>query len=234
MKNILVLQHEPHEGLGAWDPIFNSQGRRVVTRHLFAGDKVPQEESLCEFDGIVIMGGAMSANDGEKLEFIRDELKMIPQAIQLKLPLLGVCLGSQLIAKALGAKVKKGPQKEIGWYPLQLRPSAEKDNMFGGLSSPIFMFQWHGETFDLPSGAVHLASSPLYSNQAFRYTDRIYGFQFHCEMTDSMIRDWVEKGKEEILQAEISPDKILELMPKYLPTLRHWAHQIAQKWLALR
>jgi GMP synthase (glutamine-hydrolysing) len=159
---------------------------------------------------------------------------MILLALELKIPLLGVCLGSQLIAKALKAKIYRGKQKEIGWYPLQLRPSAEKDPMFGSLSSPVFMFQWHGETFDLPSGAIHLASSSLYPNQAFRYTDRIYGLQFHCEMTDAMIRDWMEKGREEIEQAGLNAVKILEDTPKYVPTLRHWAHSIAQKWLSLK
>jgi GMP synthase (glutamine-hydrolysing) len=234
MKNILVLQHEPHEGIGAWEPIFNTAGRKLVTRNLFAGEKVPLEEELCEWDGIVIMGGPMSANDGESLDFIRDELKMIPQILQLKIPLLGVCLGSQVIAKGLGSKVYKGAKKEIGWYPLKLTASAEKDKIFGGLGSSIMMFQWHGETFDLPSGAIHLSNSPLYPHQAFRYTDRIYGLQFHCEMTDSMIREWVEKGQEELARAEISGEKILEDTPKYLSTLRQWAHHIAKKWLALK
>src|SRR4029434_8848558 len=186
------------------------------------------------FDGIVMMGGPMSANDGDKLEFIRDELAMIPQALELKIPLLGVCLGSQLIAKALGAKVKPGPQKEIGWRLLHLKPPASKDRLFGTLSAPVMMFQWHGEAFELPSGAVHLAASDLYPNQAFSYTDRIYGLQFHCEMTDSMIRDWVVKGKEEILGAGLQPEIILEQTHKFLHTLRHWAQEIGQKWLALR
>src|SRR4029434_11001686 len=180
------------------------------------------------------MGGSMSANDGDKLEFIRDELAMIPQALELKIPLLGVCLGSQLIAKALGAKVKPGPQKEIGWYPLQLRAPASKDRLLGTLSAPVMMFQWHGEAFELPSRAGHLVDSDLSPNQAFSYTDRIYGLQFHCEMTDSMIRDWVVKGKEEIQAAGINAEKILEQTSKFLPTLRHWAREIAQKWLAPR
>ncbi len=234
MKNILVLQHEAHEGIGAWEPLFNSKGQKLVIRNLFAGDKVPLEEELCEWNGIVIMGGSMSANDENKLEFIRDELKMIPQAIELKIPLLGVCLGAQLLAKALKSKITKLPQKEIGWYPLHLGLSCAKDNLFGGLSGPVMMFQWHGESFEIPSGAVHLAKSDLCPNQAFKYTDRVYGLQFHCEMTDSMIRDWVEKGKNEIEEAGLSPEFILEKTPKYLPTLRHWATQIANKWLSLR
>ncbi|MBL7685535.1 MAG: gamma-glutamyl-gamma-aminobutyrate hydrolase family protein [Deltaproteobacteria bacterium] len=234
MKNILILQHEAHEGLGAWEPLFKSQGRQLHYRHLYRQELVPLDEELCAYDGIVIMGGSMSANDGDRLEFIQHELKMIPQAIELKIPILGVCLGSQLIAKALKSKVYPGKQKEIGWYPLKLGISSAKDKVFGALASPVMMFQWHGETFDLPSGAVALASSALYPNQAFRYTDRIYGLQFHCEMTDSMVRDWVDLGKDEMITAGLSPEKILDESHRHLPTLRHWAHQIAQNWLSLR
>lgn len=234
MKNILVLQHEPHEGLGALEPIFRANGRKVVIRKLFAGESVPQNEDLCEWEGIVILGGPMSANDGDKLSFIREELQMLPQVLELKIPLLGICLGAQVIAKGLGAKVYKGAQKEIGWYPLDLTESSNKDTIFGGLASPSPLFQWHGETFDLPSGAIRLAKSKLYPNQAFRYTDRIYGLQFHCEMTDFMIRDWVDKGKEELIAAGISGEKILEGISKCIPTLRHWAHQIGEKWVRLK
>ncbi len=232
MKNILVLQHEAHEGLGAWEPIFHKPGLNVITKKIFAGDAVPLDEALCEYWGIVILGGSMSAND--PLPFIQDELKMINQAIQLKLPILGVCLGSQLIAKALGAKITRLAQKEIGWYPIHLGISASKDEVFGGLSGPMMMFQWHGETFALPSGSIHLAKSELCANQAFKYTDRVYGLQFHCEMTDPMILNWVDKGREEIVQAGLSAELILEKAPKYLPTLRHWATQIANKWLSVR
>ncbi len=234
MKNILVLQHETHEGLGAFEPLFKSGGRTLTICNLALGNTVPSSEELCAFDGVVILGGPMSANDGGKIPFIQDEIDRVKDILSLKLPLLGVCLGAQIIAKALGGKVTKGPQKEIGWYPLQLTLSSNKDVIFGGLSSPAILFQWHGETFELPSGAIKLASSTLYSNQAFRYTDRIYGLQFHCEMTDFMIRDWIEKGKQEIEDAGLSAEMILEMMPKYLPTLRHWAHQIANKWLALK
>ena len=254
MKNILVLQHEAHEGLGAWEPIFHKPVLNVITKKIFAGDQVPLDEALCEYWGIVILGGSMSAND--PLPFIQDELKMVTQAIQLKLPILGVCLGSQLIAKALGAKVYKmsgvgaplgapanigaasstptGNIKEIGWYPIHLGISASKDEVFGGLSGPMMMFQWHGETFALPSGSIHLAKSELCANQAFKYTDRVYGLQFHCEMTDPMILNWVDKGREEIVQAGLSAELIIEKAPKYLPTLRHWATQIANKWLSVR
>lgn len=234
MQNILILQHEPHEGLGALEPLFAADGRKVKTHHLYSGDSVPLEEELCVWDGIVILGGAMSANDDKKFSFIRDELALVPQAVKLKIPLLGICLGSQIIAKALGAKVYRGAQKEIGWYPLTLTESASKDAIFGSLGFQTLMFQWHGETFDLPSGAIRLASSKLYPNQAFRYTDRIYGLQFHCEMTDTMIREWMEKGSKEIEEAGLSAEKILEETPKYLPHLRRFAHQMAQRWLKLR
>ncbi|MBF0491202.1 MAG: gamma-glutamyl-gamma-aminobutyrate hydrolase family protein [Deltaproteobacteria bacterium] len=264
MKKILVLQHEAHEGIGAFEPLFHKPGQQVITKKLFLGDPVPLDEELCDYSGIVLMGGSMSANDGAKLQFIADELKMILQAIQLRLPLLGVCLGAQLIAKALGAKVYSistplpGPPaplpsasgghpppqggrgilkgnilREIGWYPLTLAPASNKDPIFGMLPSPSVLFQWHGETFDIPSGAMRLAGSALFINQAFRYMDRVYGLQFHPEMTDSMLRNWVEIGEQEIITAGLNPRQILTDMLKYLPGLRRWAHQIATGWVAL-
>ncbi len=233
MKKILVLQHEAHEGIGAFEPLFHKPGQQVITKKLYSGDQVPLDEELCEYSGVVLMGGSISANDGDKLKFIADELKMIPQAIQLRLPILGVCLGAQLIAKALGAKVTRGPQKEIGWYPLTLAPASNKDPIFGMLPSPAVLFQWHGETFDIPSGGMRLAGSALYINQAFRYMDRVYGLQFHPEMTDSMLRNWVEIGEQEIIDAGLNPKQILTDMLKYIPGMRRWAHQIATGWVAL-
>lgn len=234
MKNILIIQHEPHENAGALDPLLSANGRKVTYCHAYKNDPIPLEEELCVLDGVVILGGSMSANDQEKYPFIKDELKMIPQLVKLKVPILGICLGSQLIAKALGSRVYKGSQKEIGWYPLTLSEAATKDNVFGSVGYQTFMFQWHGETFDLPSGAIRLASSPLYPNQAFRYTDRIYGLQFHCEMTDSLIRDWIQTGEKELTEANISAEKILEETPRYLPGLRRFVHQLAEKWLLLK
>ena len=109
------------------------------------------------------------------------------------IPLLGICLGSQLLAKAFGAKVYPGPIKEIGWYPLALTVAAAEDRLFAGCGPKFTVFQWHGDTFDLPR-AVHLAQSPLYRNQAFRIGPSAYGLQFHIEMTSEMIEDWLTES----------------------------------------
>lgn len=150
---------------------------------------------------MIVMGGPMSANDGEKLPYIREELRLIEEALQRELPFLGICLGSQMLAKALGSRVFRGAQKEIGWYPLYLKESAEQDALLHGLPKQAPMFQWHGETFDLPTGSELLASSELYANQGFRYGKNAYGFQFHPEMTEKMVRQWLEEGEQEIAAA---------------------------------
>jgi GMP synthase (glutamine-hydrolysing) len=128
------------------------------------------------------------------------EAKLISEAVRSNKHILGVCLGAQMLAHVLGARVYPGGQKEIGWYDVELTPEGMQDPHLAALAVPdtntAQVFQWHGETFDLPSGAVRLASSELFPNQAFRYSDRVYAFQFHIEVTPRIVHDWLafEKG----------------------------------------
>jgi GMP synthase (glutamine-hydrolysing) len=137
------------------------------------------------------MGGPMSANDN--LPGLTDELALIDRTLDLDLPLLGICLGSQLIARALGARVYRNEQLEIGWEPVWLTDAARGDPLFGGIASPEMFFHWHGETFDLPEGAEWLAYSDKCKHQAYRYGRKVYGIQFHPEITAEMIADWCEQ-----------------------------------------
>jgi GMP synthase-like glutamine amidotransferase len=159
--------------------------------------------------GLIIMGGPMSANDN--LPGLKEELELIEQALKEGLPLLGVCLGSQLIAKALGARVYRNAQLEIGWQPVSLTGSGKEDALFEGIRSPEIFFHWHGETFDLPPGAEWLAYSEKCRHQAYRYGRRVYGIQFHPEITPEMIADWcaqpVNCGDVETLTAPIDPHR---------------------------
>ena len=139
-------------------------------------------------DGLIFMGGPMSANDD--LPYIRRELELIGEAISRGLPILGICLGSQLIAKALGARVYPNSVSEIGWYPVHWTPAAARDRLHRGLSAPETVFHWHGETFDLPSGAELLAHSQACRNQAYRVGENVYGLQYHLEVTPEMLDDW--------------------------------------------
>ena len=140
-----------------------------------------------DYAALIFLGGPMSVNDD--LPYLRREMEIIREAIGRLQPVLGICLGAQLIAKALGAKVYANAQKEIGWFDLHFTPAAAADPLFSGLKTET-VFHWHGETFDLPSGADLLASSELCRNQAFRVNSHVYGLQFHLEVTPAMVADW--------------------------------------------
>ena len=149
--------------------------------------ETPTRTSVPDADALVILGGSMSANDDSR--FIRREIDYTRAAIQAGIPVLGICLGAQIIAKALGCSVYANPQKEIGWAPVTFLEAARHDPLFEGYTSEM-IFHWHKETFDLPEGAELLASSVDCRNQAFRLRQHVYGFQFHLEVTPEMISQW--------------------------------------------
>src|SRR5262249_43189076 len=155
----------------------------------FAGE-LPQFEPR-NFAGLVVMGGPMNVDQVDRYPNLAIEVQWLRQAVEAKLPILGVCLGSQLLAKALGSPVYANRIKEIGWYEVEWLPAATDDPLFSTLPRPTTVFQWHGDTFDLPPGAVQLARSPQCENQAFRYGPSAYGLQFHMEVTAAIIDDWL-------------------------------------------
>ncbi len=184
---VIVVRHVPFEHLGLIAPTLESRGIPFEYADLF---REPADAPRVEdADGLIFMGGPMSANDD--LPYIRRELSIIRNAASAGKPVLGICLGAQLIAKALGARVYRNPTKEIGWYPVFWTGAAARDSMFAGLSGSDTVFHWHGETFDLPAGAAWLARSEACRHQAFRWGSNIYGVQFHLEVTPEMIADWV-------------------------------------------
>ena len=190
-RTVLILRHIPQETAGTLETALTNVGLEVHYVDLFC--QVPERLPLDEAAGLVVLGGPMNADEVERYPFLKLDVQWIQQAIETKLPLMGICLGSQLIAKALGAKVYKNAVKEIGWYPLEWLPATADDPLFarnGGTT----IFQWHGDTFDLPPGAVWLAKSRSCQNQAFRWGSNAYALQFHIEMTAPMIDDWLEKG----------------------------------------
>lgn len=152
-----------------------------------------------EFDTLVIMGGPMSVNDN--IPYIRREEELVREFLSKGKRVFGVCLGAQIMAKAFGAAVYVGPQKEIGWYDIELTGEGERDPLMRQLaaseasatvSKKVKVFQWHGETFDIPAGAERIASSELYPNQAFRFNEKAYAFQFHIEVTKELIYEWLK------------------------------------------
>lgn len=222
MAKILVFQHVAHEILGTLDPLLRNAGFRIKYVNF---ERYPDAEpSLEGYEGLIVLGGPMSVDETRDYPFLETEIRLIKDAMQRGFPILGICLGSQLLAKALGAKVKKNPEKEIGWYDVSPTLEGASDPLISGFSGLERIFQWHGDTFELPEGAVRLASSPLCSNQAFRLGENIYGFQFHLEVDEPMIERWlsVPANKEEIeaLKGKIDPNVIMQDTPEYIERLK--------------
>ena len=201
---IAVLQHVPFEGPAAIADWAAARGFDVAVRHLYRGDPLPE---LSEFDMLVVMGGPMSANDEAALAWLAPEIARVGEAIASEKLVLGVCLGAQIIAKSLGAKVYKGRHKEIGWFPVQAEAAHP---LFAGLPSDFVAFHWHGETFDLPEKAVRLASTAATPNQAFAVGAKVLGLQFHMEATKESVEALLENASGEIGDGpyEQKPDAI--------------------------
>ncbi len=204
--HVLAFRHVPFEDVGLIAPALAARGIELVYADAFRPTEAqPDWHSAA---GLLLMGGPMSANDD--LPFIRREIGIIEAALAAGRPVLGVCLGAQLLARALGARVYRNPVKEIGWAPVYWTEAARQDRLFGGLPSPETVFHWHGETFDLPEGAEWLAWSDACRNQAFRAGSNAYGLQFHLEVTPEMISAWCREdansGDLRELGTPIDPD----------------------------
>ena len=203
---VVAFRHVPFEGLGLIQPALEEKGISLEVADLFQpSHPVPDVATAA---GLIFMGGPMSANDD--LPYLRQEIDIIREAAGRGQPMLGICLGSQMIAKALGARVYRNPVKEIGWFSVHPTEAGKRDLLLSALESPETVLQWHGETFDLPAGADLLAYSELCRNQAFRVGNHVYGLQFHLEVTPPMIADWCEQdancGDVRELQAPIDPN----------------------------
>lgn len=189
MPRLLVFQHVAHEVLGTLDPLLRDAGFRIRYVNF---DRHPHAEPDLEgYDGLIVLGGPMNVDQTDEHPHLLVELRAIEDALKRNLPILGICLGGQLLAKALGADVRKNEVREIGWYDIARREAGKGDPLIRHFNDVERMFQWHGDTFDIPTSAVHLVSSDDCANQAFRYGEKAYGLQFHMEVDEPMIHRWL-------------------------------------------
>ena len=202
---VLAFRHVPFEPLGRIETVLQSRGIGFDYADLYRAAAPPGDPA--DYDGLIFMGGPMSVNDG--LPWLDREMAWIAEAARRGQPVLGICLGAQLTAKALGARVYANPVKEIGSFPVDFTPAARRDAILRDAGPRETVFHWHGETFDLPRGAVLLASSEACRHQAFRAASNIYGLQFHLEVTPPMISSWCEEdvncGDVRELEAPLDP-----------------------------
>lgn len=190
------LQHEDFEGVGCISDWASDRGHQLTYTEFFKGDDLPDIQYP---DFLIIMGGSMSVNDEKEYSWLRKEKEFIREVIDAGKPVLGICLGAQLISCALGKQVYKNSSKEIGWWPVRLTEAGRSQAFFDSLPQEFNIFQWHGDTFDLPEGAVLLAESPGCRNQAFIYGGRTLALQFHLEVTLHSMEVLLKSGTEELL-----------------------------------
>jgi GMP synthase-like glutamine amidotransferase len=212
-SRIALIQHVPFEGPGAIWPIAAEAGFALDVRRMWAGDPLPTAE---EIDGLVVMGGPMGVGDLTLHPHLRSEIDLLSECAEAGLPVLGVCLGAQLLARALGAEVRTGQSEEVGIGSVTLTGEGRADGVLGPSGSVVPVLHWHKDTFEIPDGAVRLASSPLYPNQAFR-AGASYGLQFHVELDDSLARSLaphlpsgVQLAADDVARVESSGKEILE------------------------
>lgn len=188
-STVLAIRHVPHEDLGLLAEGLAAAGIAIDYRDVYSGNLRHFEPS--DFAGLIVMGGPMSANDADHDRLLALEIEWLHSALRANMPVLGICLGAQLLARAGGARVYRNRVKEIGWGEIEFTSHAHSDPLFSGSAGSEMTFHWHGETFDLPEGAVLLASSAACRHQAFRLGSQAWGLQFHCELTPSLLEQWI-------------------------------------------
>jgi len=227
--NIAVLQHLQIEGPGLLGDIIAGRGHALRVHRLW--QQLPDIEELLAADGWLIMGGPASAHD--ETPVIRFCLDAIGEGLRLGKPMLGICLGAQMLAKAAGGEIRPSPVRELGWYPVFPTPHAQEDPLFAPLPAQgLNIFQWHGETFTLPDAATLLATHPRVPHQAFRLGPGQYGLQFHVEVDADMIETWIRAGSSErqfLGQAGLKQTRLQ--IASLLPAMHRFCDHLTMAWL---
>lgn len=229
MKPVAIFRHVAYEGPGYLHEILD---RNSIDYELIAIDNhQPIPKTPERYSALIFLGGPMSVND--PLDWVQQEVELIRSAHASGIPLLGICLGAQLIAKALGARVIKNKSPEIGWFPITAARGNGNQSELGDIPSTFTAFHWHGETFDIPEGATPLWHSEACANQGFKIGNTL-ALQFHVEVTEEMIEAWISEYAPEFSQAQtwVQPRAMIRRdTPTYLPLLRQAAEALITPWL---
>lgn len=228
MAKILVLQHHPAENLGAIADALEGAALAWQYVRVFDGHPIPKD--VKGLGGLIVMGGPETVYRLDRYPYLRDEMALIESALKAGKPILGVCLGSQLLAAALGAAVRRGDQREIGWSSVRLNDGAKDDRLMRGLPTEFVAAHWHSDVFDLPKDAVALASSEKTPVQAYRYGAKAYGLLFHAEMTREILTALVSEFGEGLTRVGIDGDALLVEAEKHLPALGRIGDTIFGRW----
>jgi GMP synthase (glutamine-hydrolysing) len=218
MRKIMVFQHVAHEPLGTLDPMLKAAGFRI--RYINFGRHPDMKPSLEGYNGLIVLGGPMGVYEADAHPHLITEMELIREAVQRNIPVLGICLGAQLIAGALGSQVKKTGRWEFGWHGIDISPQGRTNPLFKDFKNSEKVFQIHQDTFDLPKDAIHLASSPICKNQAFCFGEKVYGYQFHLESDQATILRWLHRPEQkkliEELGGEVTHDSLVADTEKYI------------------
>lgn len=219
---VLVFQHVAHEILGTLNPLLKEKRFRV--RYINYERDPDTKPSIEKYSGLIVLGGHMGVYEADKYTHIRVEMQIIEEALKKNIPILGICLGAQILAHVLGANVKKHTEKEIGWCDVHLTARGKEDRLFSHFKKTEKVFQMHGDTFEIPKDAEHLAYSEVCAGQAFRYGEKVYGLQFHLEVDQLMIERWLKNPihKRDLSESDgsLTEEKIIS------ETKEHISHSI--------
>lgn len=203
-KPVLIVQHAPHEHPASIRRALETQGIQTLWIHPYRGDSYPE---LAQIRGMISLGGPMGANDEAEHPWIRPEIELLRQCVEAELPTVGVCLGGQMMARAMGSYVEKNHVAEVGWHPIELNAQGFQDRILSAAGATPLVYHWHNDTFHLPEGAVLLAKSEGCDRQAYRIGENAYGFQFHPEADHHLVHEWLE--------AEDVPEEIAACLEKH-------------------
>lgn len=197
---ILFIKHAQIEGPGTLEDFFKQTEWQVKIVELWSNRALPAPD---ECEAVISLGGPMNVYETDKYPFLKKEEAFLKETLKNEIPVLGICLGAQLLAKLAGAKVTQAAAKEIGWYEVELTKNIKGDILFRGIDSPLKVFQWHQDSFAVPDNGVLLATSNVCKNQAFRLGKYAWGLQFHPEMTESMLEAWLNDTEEDLEREKI-------------------------------